>query len=411
MGASGRRRHVVVVTIADLPEGAGNTSRLRRLTHALADAGYAVDIWNEHALGVSPSDRLEAEGSLDGIPFDFVLGTVNRGSGFGMVGTKLRAVQRLVGRVRQRAREGRLDVLWFNNLSYYDTRPLTAVARRYGIPTVQSYEDERLEVLHAGDGSLSNWLFAQNARLADRVCPRLADAVVVISSYLKDKYERLVSDPARVHLVPTIIDCASWGCPPEPETEVPVLLYSGAFSEQDDMESLVEAMGLVAAEGLDFRAVMLGENRRSPDAVRAVQRRVGELGLNDRVRFPGFVPLAEVKQQICASNILLNLRRDGPWSRSGLSTKLSEYLASGRLVISSGVGDVPRYVTHGESALLVEPTFTTEEVAAALSRAIRDPALRRRLGQGGREVARTHFDVPVISHRLGDLLAGLGGGA
>jgi glycosyltransferase involved in cell wall biosynthesis len=94
-----------------------------------------------------------------------------------------------------------------------------------------------------------------------------------------------------------------------------------------------------------------------------------------------------------------------------LSTKLSEYLASGRLVISSGVGDVPRYVTNGESALLVEPTFTTEEVAAALSRAIRDPALRRRIGQGGSEVARTHFDVPVISHRLGDLLAGLGGGA
>lgn len=402
-----RPLHIVFVTIADLPEGAGNTSRLRRLVQAVAACGHEVEIWNEHALGVSPPDTQKPEGEIEGVPYRFVLGTAARGAGFGMIGAKLRAVQTLKRMVRERARAGRLDVLWFNNLSYYDTRPLTVLARRLGVRTVQSYEDERLEALDTGNRSLTNRLFAFNSKLADRVCPREADAVAVISTYLRDKYAPLAASPERVHLVPTIIDCDAWGCPPEPDRTEPVILYSGSFSEQDEMDAFIDALGILRREGLAFRLVMLGGNRRNPRAAEDALARIRDQGLADRAEFKGFVPLAEVRRQICAANILINIRADGVWSRSGLSTKLSEYLASGRLVVTSMVGDVPHYLRDGESARFVSGTAGAEEIAAVLREALSDPDLRRRVGEGGRRVAQASFDLPVVRDRIAAMLDGI----
>jgi glycosyltransferase involved in cell wall biosynthesis len=114
----------------------------------------------------------------------------------------------------------------------------------------------------------------------------------------------------------------------------------------------------------------------------------------------GFVPLDQVKSHIEKANIMLNIRRDGLWSRSGLSTKLSEYLASGRVVVSTALGDVSRYVEHGKSAILVPPSTTVPQIAAAIDQVLVSPQLRDRIGCGGREVARSHFDIRAIGRKL-----------
>ncbi|MCB1069058.1 MAG: glycosyltransferase family 4 protein [Kiritimatiellae bacterium] len=396
--------HIVLVTIADLPEGAGNTSRLRRLVQALSRCGHQVEIWNEHALGVSPPATQMPAGEIEGVPFSFVLGSVERGSGFGMIRTKYHAVRNLMARVKDRARAGRLDVLWFNNLSYYDMQPLTSLARHLGVRTVQSYEDERLEVLDTGNRSLTNRLFALNSRLADRYLPKQADAIAVISDYLRRKYEPLAGSPDRLYLVPTIIDCYAWRCPEEVPTDVPSLLYSGSFSEQDEIENLIEALAVVKQSGRRFRMFMLGGNRRNSQAVEKARGLVAARGLADEVTMTGFVPLAEVRRHICQANLLINIRADGVWSRSGLSTKLSEYLASGRMVITSDVGDVPVYLRDGESALFVSGAATVAEIAGAVDRALASPELRRRVGEAGRAVALRHFDLPVVQETLQAML-------
>ena len=118
----------------------------------------------------------------------------------------------------------------------------------------------------------------------------------------------------------------------------------------------------------------------------------------------GFVPLAEVRRHICQANLLINIRADGVWSRSGLSTKLSEYLASGRMVITSDVGDVPVYLRDGESALFVSGAATVAEIAGAVDRALASPELRRRVGEAGRAVALRHFDLPVVQETLQAML-------
>lgn len=393
-----RSLHVVFVTIADLPEGGGNTTRVKMLANTVARCGHQVYLLNEHSLGITPRELLKATGQIGSVEYRYILGSIERQFGLRSITTKLRAVLALVHAIVRHHSRNRLDVLWLNNLSFYDMWPLTMLAQRLGIRTVQSYEDERLELI-APQQSLSGKLLALNARFADRSCPHMADAIVVISHYLKEKYLSRAAGRTPVHLIPTIVDCNYWAVGQEPVTDVPTLLYAGCFGEQDEMKNLLGALAVLREKGRRFRAVFLGANRDA-DRVARVASDIRVRGLNTVIEMKGFEPLDQVKSHIANANVMLNIRRDGLWSRSGLSTKLSEYLASGRVVVSTALGDVSWYVEHGKSAILVPPSTTVPQIAAAIDQVLVSPQLRDRIGRGGREVARRHFDIRAVGRKL-----------
>jgi glycosyltransferase involved in cell wall biosynthesis len=388
---------IAFVTMADLPEGGGNTARLKMLATAVAACGHRVSLLNEHRLGIAPPELLKASGYLGPIEYHYVRRSIERQFGWKSVPGKLAAVLSLARTIVQRHRTRQIDVLWFNSLSFYDTWPLTKIAQHLGIPTIQSYEDERKELL-TRERSLRSTALALNARMADRFCPRLASAIIVISEYLKKKYSDCAGK-SRIYMIPTIVDCHYWSVGQEPKTNPPKLLYAGCFGEQDEIEHLLDALLLLKQRGRSFRAAFLGSNR-DLNRVREVRSGIEARGLKGVIEMKGFQPLDQVRRHIAESNILLNVRRDGIWSRSGLSTKLSEYLASGRVVVCTALGDVPRYLEHGRSAVLVPPTTTTSEIADAIDQALASPELRRRIGEAGRDVARRYFDIAAVSNKL-----------
>lgn len=397
--------NISIVTVSDLPEGLGNTTRLKTLVDVLVRLGHQVTVWNEHGLGVVDESFQKPMGQIQGAAYEYVLGKTARGKGFASIGEKIRAVREIQKRIVDAQARGRLDLVWFNNLSFYDIYPLTRVCNRLKIPTIQSYEDERRELVSTQGVRLAQRVYALNSWMADRCCARLADGIVVISNYLKKKYSALNRSPDRVHLVPTIIDCEKWKCAEEKDTATPIILYSGAFGEQDELANLVEALAVLRSRGYAFRMVMLGEDRREPTRKLAVRDQIMRLNLESIVQLKGFVPIEEVRRYVCESNILVNIRRDSAWSQSGLSTKLSEYLASGRMTVVSDVGDVSCYVRDKESAVLLPPSAGVSDIVEAISQGLCSYEFRRRTGRGGMNAAKRFFDMAVAERTVSRLLA------
>jgi len=77
---------------------------------------------------------------------------------------------------------------------------------------------------------------------------------------------------------------------------------------------------------------------------------------------------------------------------------LLEAQAAGIPVVSTNLGGIPEAVRNAESAILVPPR-DYPALADALERLIRDPELRRRMGEAGKQFAQ-QFDVPVLGKRL-----------
>lgn len=74
--------------------------------------------------------------------------------------------------------------------------------------------------------------------------------------------------------------------------------------------------------------------------------------------------------------------------REGFALTVSEALWKGRAVVASAVGGIPLQIVHERTGLLVR---SIEGCALQVTRCLRNPALRRRLGRQGREHVRDNF--------------------
>jgi glycosyltransferase involved in cell wall biosynthesis len=70
----------------------------------------------------------------------------------------------------------------------------------------------------------------------------------------------------------------------------------------------------------------------------------------------------------------------------GSPTKLYEYMAVGRPIVASDLGQIAEVLTDGESALLVPPD-DPRALAGAIVRLVDDSCLRLRLGNAARAAA------------------------
>jgi glycosyltransferase involved in cell wall biosynthesis len=82
--------------------------------------------------------------------------------------------------------------------------------------------------------------------------------------------------------------------------------------------------------------------------------------------------------------------RDDPWSRGKCGFKLIEYLACGVAVVASPVGVNSQIVADGVTGFLCT---TDAEWIHRLKQLTQDRALRRRMGEKGREVVRRHWSL------------------
>jgi glycosyltransferase involved in cell wall biosynthesis len=79
--------------------------------------------------------------------------------------------------------------------------------------------------------------------------------------------------------------------------------------------------------------------------------------------------------------------------------KLFEYMASGRAIATSRVGQVAEVITHGRNGMLCAPGDAVE-LAAVLGALAADPALRRRLGAAARADAIAHHTWDAVAGKI-----------
>ena len=171
--------------------------------------------------------------------------------------------------------------------------------------------------------------------------------------------------------------------------DVPLIGLVAGFRVMKGHETAVAAAVRLAATGLPFHLVFIGEG---PFAER-VRGLVKAAGLADRVSLVGFVD--ELPMVMAALDVALY----APLESDGMSRVLWEYLAAGAPVVATRVGVVPEVLEDEVNALLV-PAGEPIPLAGAIERLLRDPALRQRLGAAGADLVRERFSGARLAERL-----------
>jgi glycosyltransferase involved in cell wall biosynthesis len=137
-----------------------------------------------------------------------------------------------------------------------------------------------------------------------------------------------------------------------------------------------------------------------------LQRQAVSLGIAERIQWRG--PLAQRAVLDCyleADVFVLSscIARDG--DRDGLPNVLMEAQSQGLACVATRVSAIPELVEDGATGLLAD-AGDVRALCAALTRLIRDAALRRRLGSGGRQRVTRDFRFDRSILRLHSRFAG-----
>jgi glycosyltransferase involved in cell wall biosynthesis len=237
------------------------------------------------------------------------------------------------------------------------------------------------------------------AQLVERINLRAADRVVVVSRALCESLVDSGIPREKIVVNPNGVDPRQF----RPEVDRDrirarfgfdsdvVVGFSGTFGLWHGIPTLAAAIPRVLEREPNARFLLLGEG--------PLATLVDHFG--DRVTRTGLVPHSDMPAYLAACDILLSphgLQADGG-EFFGSPTKLYEYMAAGRPIVASAVGQIADVLEHERTALLVAPD-NTEALCNAVQRLIDDPCLRSRLGLAAREQVMAHHTWQQNAERL-----------
>ena len=249
--------------------------------------------------------------------------------------------------------------------------------------------------------------FSIHARDARKVTPgELADRACAAAGVIAcnpDVAHELPAQGARVFVAPHGVDLRRFhpqdraGHTVRADGEPPRILAVGRLVPKKGFDVLIAAVARLAFP-VDVRIIGDGPERERLATL------IAAAGLDDRVRLcPGLthaeLPAAYAGADIVAVPSVVDQTGD----RDGLPNVLLEAMASARPVVASDAGAISSAITSGDTGLLVPPGDPAA-LAEALKTLTARPALRRRLGQRGRQRVETEFALEHCTARFLDLI-------
>lgn len=294
------------------------------------------------------------------------------------------------------------------------------LALRRQVPLVLEYNGSEVWIARNWGRPLAHERLARRIEIA---VLRAAQLVVVVSEPIRQELRQRGVPESRILVNPNGVD---------PERYSPavdgdgvrrglglegkrVVGFIGTFGRWHGAEVLADAFAALLARRPEWRPslrlLMVGDGLTRPE----VERRLLAHGVAELAVLTGTVPQADGPAHLAACDVLVSPHtpnQDGsPFF--GSPTKVFEYMAMGRPIVASKLGQIGEVLQQEQTALLVEPGDAVA-TAAACERLLDDPALSRRLGEAARARAVARHTWVEHTRRIVEALAGAvrpGGGS
>ena len=216
---------------------------------------------------------------------------------------------------------------------------------------------------------------------------RLADHVFVVSKVLKEYFVRRGIAAGKITVVVNGVDVQRFS----PEVSAQrvrarhglqgkiVAGFVGSFHHWHGMENILLLIKRTWREHPNLAFLLVGDGplKRQTDAF------VREHHLEQVVVRPGYVPHHEIPEYVAAMDVVL-----APYPKIDFfyfsPLKIFEYMAAGKAVVASRLGQIAELIRDGENGELYAPERTEELISKTVA-LVDDAARRRRIGSAARQ--------------------------
>jgi glycosyltransferase involved in cell wall biosynthesis len=323
-------------------------ARVRREAETLVAAGWEVDVFGLRRPGESGS-AVVAGVNLRRLP-------VRRHQGAGIsvylaeYGAFLARAMWAATRAHRRRRYRLVEVHSLPDYLVYAAVPLKLA----GVPVLLDLHEAMPEFFRSRFPRAANPISYRLLRLQEKLSIRFADEVLTVNEPLAERLRALGTRPDRLTVILNSPDLRLFDASAQPGREFMAdgtlrIVYTGALTPTYELDVVLRAVAELARlrPELPIAAAFYGRG----DAQERLETLAAELGVVDRVAFPGRIPIEDVPAAVAAADLGVAPTRLDAFTGMSLSTKLLEYAAMGKPVVASRLPTVERYFEPGTLSL------------------------------------------------------------
>lgn len=393
-----RDYYIVIVGCAfSFPNGHGASARISQYAKGLVEQGRSVKI-----LCLKPTESPNSpilnpneKGEYYGATYEYTSGTTicskNKITRYlqnlkGVVGT-FRAVHRL-------QKESQIHtVLYYGTDSPFYTVVLWLLAKINGAFFVGENTEAPFVYSKAGLTTLfKKWLVT-------RLTHKLFDGFIVISTSLEKTFRLTLRRNTPILRLPVMVDTSVFASVKHESVSLSrYIIYCGNLNHEGEVDGLLKTWSLLKNEFPNWKIRIIGDNSSS-DIREPILNRINELDIRNSIEFTGLVPREQLIELLLCGDVMVLPRASGLFSEAGLPNKLGEYLASGKPVVTTNIGDIELYLQDRIDAYLVPPD-DFQAFTDTLRYVLCHPNEAEIVGKNGLAAAQKYFDTHINCKRL-----------
>lgn len=386
---------VYILTRGPFPIGMAATNRIICLAKAFRHAGVDCSVVIFKRTRTYSTSSIPDTGTFEGIPYKYIGGSSKRANGTWMAKFQsfLLAIQLLIF-LTTCVRYGDVVYYFFGKSNLLKRIMIWIIHKKGGFCVSELCE------YPFGTGKETKKIIKQRKYELNHIFPQY-DGIVAISDALVDLAKAYCSSNCVIRKVPILVDFEKYNIPNESmHASIPYIFHSGTLSEQKDgILGMIEAFGIATSE-LQFpiKFISTGKKEKSPFA-KEIDCLIEKYNIADKVVFTGYISDEELKTYLKGASVCIINKYPNQQNRYCFSTKLGEYMAAGKAIIITRVGEAINWLEDNKDAIVVEPQ-NNQILANVIVKLFCDKALCSSLGNEARNKCFQVFDF----HNYGQLL-------
>lgn len=389
---------VYIITKVSFPYGWAASNRIKCLAKAFMCGGAECKVLIFGRNFTSKANS-EAKGIYEEVPFDYVGGSTRRVKG------------NLLGRLQAfylqiyllfillfSLKSGDFICAYINKNNYFRRILLTVAHMK------RAYFISELCELPFGTGEQNEASKKGRTYELNKLFPRY-DGVIAISDALVTLAKQYSSPRCVVEKVPILVDYKKYDLVDRSsEAQYPYIFHSGTLYEQKDgILGMIEAFGLATKRlSIPLHFISTGHKENSPHCD-DIEKLIEKYQIQDRIHFVGYLSNEELRDALSKASLVIINKYPTQQNVYCFSTKLGEYMAAGKPLIITRVGEAMNWVKENKDAVVVEPQ-NTEELTDAIVDLINNPQKRSGIGCNAKQTCQKAFDYSNYGIVLADML-------
>jgi glycosyltransferase involved in cell wall biosynthesis len=385
MDSNNPRINIKIITLDAFPIGMATTNRIMSYAKGLVENNCNVSV---HC--IKPTENHNqvfnklSSGIVDGIYFKYSSGkTIKNTKYLNRQIDNFNGVLRICIDILKEKKSDKTDAIIYYATSTFLAFLLFFITRLKNILFLK--EENEIPDVHTKNK------FLLNKFLFNRIHYTLPDGLLLMTKRLIKyfKEEKKVKKPF-LH-VPMTVDFDRFNNIKIKNNTNKYIAYCGELNnKKDGVDLLIDAFAILTKDFPDLSLYLIG-NAASDEELQVYKKKIIQYQLSKKVLLTGRISKDAIPELLCNATLLALARPESPQAENGFPTKLGEYLATGKPVVVTSVGEIPNYLTNEINVFMAEPG-SINSLVSKIKTILLDYSHALEIGENGKKVAIEHFN-------------------